>query len=85
MKRPKVIELTMTCGACPSQWEGKTAKGQYTYIRLRHGFLRAEVSGETIFSCGMDGYDGVMETETMMDKLSGVLKFKIAPSDVPEY
>lgn len=35
----KLTELTMTCGACPAQWEGKLEDGRHVYARYRHGWL----------------------------------------------
>jgi hypothetical protein len=35
-----ITEIIQTCGACPAQWEGKTADGRYVYIRYRHGVGR---------------------------------------------
>ena len=35
--------LDMTCGACPSQWEGTTEDGRVIYVRYRHGLLTAGV------------------------------------------
>jgi hypothetical protein len=35
-----VTELTQTCGACPTQWEGRTADDHYIYVRFRWGALR---------------------------------------------
>lgn len=45
--------LVRTCGACPEQYDVKSADGsQVGYIRLRHGYFRvdAEPQGLTIFS-----------------------------------
>ena len=35
----KVAQLEMTCGACPSQWEGELEDGRAIYIRYRWGRL----------------------------------------------
>lgn len=45
-----LIELRETCGACPTQWEGKTACGKHFYLRYRHGRLQIELDGAPIFS-----------------------------------
>jgi hypothetical protein len=34
-----IAALTMTCGACPAQWEGATEDGRTIYVRFRHGHL----------------------------------------------
>lgn len=73
----RVQSIVMTCGACPSQWEGQFADGRYFYARYRWGQLSVSVStesvdaavgGEEIFAaeCG-DGLDGHMTTERMME------------------
>lgn len=40
----KIVKLIKTCDACPSQWEGKTDKGEKVYIRYRWGCLRVSKS-----------------------------------------
>lgn len=40
MTAPKIVSLTRTCTACPSQWEGRLEDGRHAYIRLRHGHGR---------------------------------------------
>ena len=47
MAKHIIAEMTMTCGACPSQWEGETADGKFVYIRYRHGW----------FGCGLGDTD----------------------------
>lgn len=37
MRRAKIVELDQTCGAYPSQWEGKLDDGRHVYIRYRGG------------------------------------------------
>jgi len=39
----KVIELTKTCFACPSQWDAKLDDDLWAYIRFRHGRFTARV------------------------------------------
>ena len=57
----------MTCGACPSQWEGKTVTNGDVYIRLRHGYFYLEVDNKTLFEGHPDGFDGVMGTDEMIN------------------
>lgn len=73
----------MTCGACPSQWEGRTTDGEYVYIRFRWGFLSAGIGpslddaivpgasqrrGRTIYAEQVsDGLDGSMTTDRMLE------------------
>lgn len=40
----KVAELTQTCSACPSQWEGRLEDGSAIYIRYRWGRLGVAVA-----------------------------------------
>lgn len=39
MNNPKVTTLTLTCGGCPTQWEGSLDTGECIYIRYRWGYL----------------------------------------------
>lgn len=85
---PKVTELQQTCGMCPSQWEG-VADARCIYIRFRWGHLTAEYvppdfpysdkPNELIYSNdslpGYDEWSGVMDTDTMMEILSGTFDF----------
>ncbi len=32
-----VSEIKRTCGACPSQWEGRLDDGRFLYVRFRWG------------------------------------------------
>ena len=63
----KVKGLEMTCGACPSQWEGRTEDGEYVFIRYRYGWLRVDVGNQTIFETEHgDSLSGVMGTDEML-------------------
>lgn len=75
-KKVKVIELWHTCSACPSQWEGKTADGQYIYVRYRWGHLTigtgktfaVAVFENNIFDKNFqDGFDGYMPYEELIE------------------
>lgn len=49
----KGLELEMTCGACPEQYDVKKDGKIVGYIRLRWGYLRADYpdcGGETIYN-----------------------------------
>ena len=39
MMMDRIVELTQTCYACPSQWEGTTSEGRYLYIRYQVSHL----------------------------------------------
>ena len=86
----KIIELTQTCGACPSQWEGKLEDGRMIYIRYRYGGLEVSISyyptddvsdavnGESIFQKYIGGaYDGVLDNEKMLFVLKDIIKCDI--------
>lgn len=74
----KIIELTKTCFACPSQWDAKLEDGRWAYIRFRHGHFTARVgetsdtavSGELIIELDQGHpLDGVMSDSEMMSIL----------------
>lgn len=79
----KIKNLKMTCGACPSQWEGELVDGRQLYIRYRWGYLSVRVSdgptdnavgGEEIFGQEVgDDLDGCMTTEEMQKHTKGVI------------
>lgn len=74
----KVVNLVMTCLACPSQWEGYLEDGRMVYIRYRHGFGTVRVSkeptenihdavlGEVVLEWTIRGIDGEVSTEEML-------------------
>ena len=70
----KVAKLKMTCGACPSQWEGKLMDGRAIYIRYRWGELVvaiAQTQKEALdVFCGFSD-DGLIFSEEFGDNLSG--------------
>ena len=70
----RIKNLTQTCGACPSQWEGETENGAYVFIHYRHGYLYMTVDSEMVFSKNISDNpfgDGVMNTEEML-KITGL-------------
>lgn len=81
MSKVRIVSLVLTCGACPSQWDGRTDDGRKVYIRYRHGFgsVRlaapgddseyAAVEGEEIAAWTSDDpWDGFIEEADMMAK-----------------
>lgn len=63
-------EITQTCYACPSQWEGITVDGEAVYIRYRWGRLRIDLDHETVFEQDMgDELDGYLDWEEVEDIL----------------
>lgn len=59
------IELKMTCGACPEQYDAFLDGKQVGYLRLRHGYFRVDYpdcGGETIYEAEPKG-DGFFEND----------------------
>lgn len=56
------IELRQTCGACPEQYDAYLDDNLVGYLRLRHGYFRAEFRGEVVFE-GTPRGDGCFESE----------------------
>lgn len=46
----KFTNLKRTCFACPEQWEGTTEDGDDVYARERHGYVRVDINGNTVFN-----------------------------------
>jgi hypothetical protein len=69
-----VKRIKNTCGACPSQWEGTTESGDSIYIRLRHGSLRVDLKGDTIYHSYPDGFDGCMNYEELKAHVGHLLE-----------
>jgi hypothetical protein len=58
-------EIVRTCGCCPEQYDVFKDGKQAAYLRLRHGFFRADVpdcGGETVFRGSPRG-DGIFEDD----------------------
>ena len=86
-----LVELTQTCSAAPSQWEGRLNDGRVVYIRYRHGKLTVRigpedasvsdvVSMEPWFVSVMDDTD-----ESMIDiqEVCDVTGLRMAPDILP--
>ena len=59
------INLIMTCGACPEQYDAIYQGKTIGYLRLRHGYFSVDYSdcgGETVYSANPKG-DGIFESE----------------------
>jgi hypothetical protein len=80
-----VTELAQTCGACPSQWEGRTRDGGHIYVRYRHGQLRIGVGATEsdavkkamsdapdVFQDDRDG-NGYLEYWQLKDRTAGLV------------
>lgn len=64
--KPEDIILTMTCGACPEQYDAHVGDEYVGYLRLRHGWFTVtcpDFPGKDVYVARPDG-DGVfMEDE----------------------
>jgi len=88
-----VTTITQTCGACPSQWEGRLDDGRYLYVRYRFGTLRCSVGptlDDAIFSDAMetvyieqagDDLDGFMTYEDLRERVAEVLTLPVEARD----
>ena len=57
--------LIKTCGACPEQYDVCLGVKQVGYLRLRHGYFRAECpdcGGKTVYESSTNG-DGAFDDE----------------------
>ncbi len=54
------FKLVQTCGACPEQYDVYFEDRKVGYLRLRHGYFRAEYRGIEVFGIGTRG-DGIFE------------------------
>jgi hypothetical protein len=83
-----ITNLKLTCGACPTLWEGRTDQDGYVTIRYRHGYLSVRFNGyappsmdDEIWGSHVDlASDGVMSYE----ELRGALPSKIGLPDAEE-
>lgn len=70
------LELKMTCGACPEQYEVFKEGKQVAYYRLRHGKFRVDypnVRGKTIYEAEPLG-DGIFEPEERLKHLTKAMR-----------
>lgn len=61
--RAKDIELVMTCGACPEQYDAFYDGEMVGYLRLRHGVFTVDADGpwgEALYRAHPQG-DGIFE------------------------
>lgn len=59
------IELKMTCGACPEQYDAFANGKTVGYLRLRHGYFRVELfapGGTTVYETKTIG-DGIFDED----------------------
>lgn len=63
------IELRQTCSACPEQYDAFYNGVEVGYLRLRHGYFRAECMGETVYQSQVTG-DGCFVSSELAAYLS---------------
>jgi hypothetical protein len=84
------IELILTCGACPEQYDAKIDGRQVGYLRLRYGFFRVDCpdcGGETVYEAKPigDGSFEPNEREFYLSAAIGAIKDWLArPTAQPE-
>jgi hypothetical protein len=91
----KLVALTKTCIACPSQWEGTLEDGRTIYVRYRYGDLsvgvgddineavRNGMSDQALYVDDIgDRLDGFMDLQELKVHLHGLLEF---PADLVEH
>lgn len=61
MKLWEQITLVETCSACPEQYDAYLDGKKIGYLRLRHGYFRAEHNGTTVYSTETLG-DGIFDS-----------------------
>lgn len=66
--------LICTCGACPEQYDvfDEETKQQVGYLRLRHGYFRADMDscgGETVYESQPNG-DGIFDDDERLPELT---------------
>jgi hypothetical protein len=69
-----IASIIQTCSACPSQWSGKTLEGEDVYIRYRHGCLRMDINGNTVYEADEvdDDYDSYIDLQEALQHIGGV-------------
>lgn len=70
------LTLVCTCGACPEQYDVFDGDKQVGYLRLRHGWFRADVpqcGGETIHEAYPRG-DGIFDDDERLAHLTEAVK-----------
>lgn len=62
MKKYEQIKLVQTCGACPEQYDAYFNNEVIGYLRLRHGYFRAEYKDVVVYDAHPNG-DGCFDTD----------------------
>ncbi len=67
------IELAQTCYACPEQYDVYLDKEIIGYMRLRHGYFRADFMGEPVYGVYTKGY-GCFDDDEREEHLTNAKK-----------
>lgn len=67
------FSLVCSCGACPESYNVFRDKEHVGYLRLRHGYFRAEHNGEVVYEANPRG-DGIFEEEERSEYLTAAVK-----------
>lgn len=67
------VTLEQTCGACPEQYDAYIDGVGVGYLRLRHGYFRAEYLGKTVYDANTIG-DGCFDSDEREYHLSKARK-----------
>lgn len=62
MESIQKLKLVQTSSACPEQYEVYLGENNIGYMRLRHGYFRAEYLGKIVFEGSPNG-DGIFTEE----------------------
>lgn len=77
------LELKMTCGACPEQYDVFKDGQQIAYYRLRHGEFTVDcpdVNGELIYSAEPNG-DGIFDDNERFVYMTKALRIVLKKMD----
>jgi hypothetical protein len=67
--------LLLTCPACPEQYDVLDGTEQVGYLRLRHGYFRADApmhGGETVYEAHTRG-DGMFDDDERLPQLEAAV------------
>jgi hypothetical protein len=77
------LRLEQTCGACPEQYDVYDGEEKIGYLRLRHGFFRAEYRGKVVYSSDTRG-DGLFADEEERERHLAAALAAISAAHRPE-
>jgi hypothetical protein len=77
------VELRLTCGACPEQYDAFKDGVQIGYLRLRHGYFYASVpdaGGKTVYESHHVEGDGIFEDDERRKFLTAAVRSLLDPT-----